>query len=865
MSSRPIRTLAAASALAALCAAPAARAEVEPERPVPGTSFALIENAGQWDTPAVLVGRLGGIRAELLPGAVRLRLAGPGLERAVELRLTLEGGSERCTPRGQSPRPESRSFFTGPDPSRWRACVPSYAQALYEDLRPGVDLRLRESGGRLEWDLLLDPGVDAEALVLVCEGADDVALGAGGELVLETALGPVRMGRPTSWSVGTDGSVRPLPSGYRRIDARRFGFELAGRDEGLALVIDPGIEWATYLGGTKVDVAARVERGPNGRIYLCGATDSANFPAAGGLQSTKAGNRDCFLSILDATGTTLLHSTYFGGSSGEGIYDMDIGPGGEVVVTGWTYSANFPIAPGAFQSVKGTGCEAFVARFDADLTALEHSTFLGDAAGTGSNDWGSAIEVDPSGDWFVCGFTRSPSFPTTPGAYDTIFNGLTDVFVSRLRPAPGGAMSLLWSTLLGGSDHEGVGAVSPPGGGPYALDLELDAAGRPTLTGSTRSGDFPVTPGAYQTALKGPQDGFVTRLLADGSGLAFSTLFGGSFLDASRSIAVDAGGSSTVSGLTWSSDFPTPGGYDTVFGGQFGDYDAFLAILSPAGDTLTYGTYLGGSGTDEAYSQVVDASGVIAVAGLTRSTNFPTKGCAAQTTHGGGLDGFVLQLDPSLAPPKQQLRYSSLVGGTFDDEALDVELGEAGSLLVCGYSASPDFPVTPGAYDTTANGDWDAVVLSLDPLCPAAASIYCTAGVSASGCQAALSAVGVASATASSGFELAAAGVEGAKDGLLFFGTGGRQANPWGNGTSFQCVVPPVKRAGLLAGVGTPGACDGAFQQDLNAHWCPSCPKPGHNPGVGATVQAQLWYRDPLSTSNQTTSLSDALEFPVGP
>jgi hypothetical protein len=142
---------------------------------------------------------------------------------------------------------------------------------------------------------------------------------------------------------------------------------------------------------------------------------------------------------------------------------------------------------------------------------------------------------------------------------------------------------------------------------------------------------------------------------------------------------------------------------------------------------------------------------------------------------------------------------------------------------------------------------------------------YCTAGTSASGCQALLSATGTPSATASSGFTLSASTVEGQKDGLFFFGTNGQQANPWGNGTSYQCVVPPVVRTPTTAGVGTVGLCDGSFALDLNALWCSSCPKPAKNPGAGATVQAQLWYRDPASTSNQTTSLSDAIEFVVQP
>jgi hypothetical protein len=142
---------------------------------------------------------------------------------------------------------------------------------------------------------------------------------------------------------------------------------------------------------------------------------------------------------------------------------------------------------------------------------------------------------------------------------------------------------------------------------------------------------------------------------------------------------------------------------------------------------------------------------------------------------------------------------------------------------------------------------------------------YCTAGISASGCVAAISASGTASASAPSGFVVTASGVEGDNHGLFFFGQNGRQAIPWGNGTSYQCVVPPVHRAGVLPGTGTTGGCDGSFLQDFNAHWCATCPKPNHNPGSGATVQAQLWYRDPLSTSNQTTSLSDAIEFCVAP
>jgi hypothetical protein len=204
--------------------------------------------------------------------------------------------------------------------------------------------------------------------------------------------------------------------------------------------------------------------------------------------------------------------------------------------------------------------------------------------------------------------------------------------------------------------------------------------------------------------------------------------------------------------------------------------------------------------------------------------------------------------------------FVHVAGGFFYSLALRTD----GSIVPWGSDAVGQVTNAPSGVGFTqvAAGEFHALAQS-SSLPPVVA--YCTAGTSASGCMASLSASGAASASASTGFDVIATGVEGAKDGLFFFGSNGRQASPWGNGTSLQCVVTPVKRGGLLTGTGTPGLCDGAFTQDLNARWCATCPRPLHNPGAGAIVQAQLWYRDPFNTSNQTTSLSDAIEFLVAP
>jgi hypothetical protein len=227
-----------------------------------------------------------------------------------------------------------------------------------------------------------------------------------------------------------------------------------------------------------------------------------------------------------------------------------------------------------------------------------------------------------------------------------------------------------------------------------------------------------------------------------------------------------------------------------------------------------------------------------------------TSGQASWTaSFPGVLSEPLLNADDVLVVPTN-------VAGTWQLLPLDPD-GSIGSPLsdTTGAHLAGGPVVGVGGYLLTLGGD--------EIVCYTNASqveAYCTAGTSASGCMALLTATGTASASAPSGFVVSASIVEGQKDGLFFYAQNGRQANPWGNGTSYQCVTPPVNRGGLLVGGGTLGACDGALSQDLNARWCPICPKPAHAPTPGVPLQIQLWYRDPANTSNQTTSLSDALE-----
>jgi hypothetical protein len=396
--------------------------------------------------------------------------------------------------------------------------------------------------------------------------------------------------------------------------------------------------------------------------------------------------------------------------------------------------------------------------------------------------------------------------------------------------------------------------------GPYGAGLPIGGLAACQIAGDLRSA----------TSSTGP--------LADSMGLSTSWNGGDEVFDGTTAVQASYGAleADAHAAFLWG---PMGSCSLTVIGAEsFGLSDDTLTITSPSianGQsgtlrilvTITGGLSTGTAGTaDVELIYRVDAGPTYTM--FRAQSNSASQVPFVTSATGNGLSGF------TLAP-------GSMSGsGEIDTLAIPITFGSSFDLRL-GMMAY----VIPSCIDTTVDADFQAQITGLVLLGPtgqpltdfAVASAsgtaygasgilafvnYCTAGVSASGCAAQLSASGTPSATAPSGFTLSAANVEGAKDGLFYYGWSGRQANPWGNGTSYQCVVPPVKRAGVLAGVGTNGACNGSFSQDVNAFWSTH---PSKSPAAGAVTQAQLWYRDPASTSNQSTSLSDALEVVVQP
>jgi hypothetical protein len=299
----------------------------------------------------------------------------------------------------------------------------------------------------------------------------------------------------------------------------------------------------------------------------------------------------------------LLSSTFLGGSGQDYCNAMSVDPLGNPVMTGYVASSDFPTTPGAYDRSFNGYMDVFVAKLNSSGTDLLWSTYLG-----GSDaDIGYGLALDASGNPVLTGNTHSSDFPTTPGAYDQEHNGDSDVFIAKLDAS---GANLLWSTYLGGTEFD------------LGYALILDHTGKPLVTGSTESSDFPTTPGAYDQSHNGYFDVFVARLDAAGTSLLGSTFLGGKYGDRGRALVREPWGDIVVTGHTYAGGFPaTSGAYDQSHNGG---YDVFVAELSPLGPSLVWSTFLGGGDDDYGTDLSLDSSGNVVVTGYTGSTDFPT-------------------------------------------------------------------------------------------------------------------------------------------------------------------------------------------------------------------------------------------------
>ncbi len=499
---------------------------------------------------------------------------------------------------------------------------------------------------------------------------------------------------------GLDLEVSGSPAGWHwRLVAR----EGVLRDTSAIRLEVQGADDLSLEGG---GLRARTALG-NVSIPLLQLVDDAGVPVeppGGGPQVAADGVESPFTPVAtraapSAATSQLRYSTLLGGNNYDGATDVAVDGAGQAYVTGWTYSADFPTSAGVYDAVLSGGYDLFVSALNADGTALVYSTFVG---GNGWDD-STGIALDGAGRAYITGYTDSPDFPTTTGAYDRSLQGDNDAFVTVLNATGTG---LVYSTLFGGSRWDD------------GMDIALDAAGRACIVGETSSDNLPTTAGAYATSDSGANDVYVSVFDPSGSALVYCTYLGGSGWDDAMGIAVDADGQAYVTGYSESADFPTtPGAFGLALRGTT---DAFVTALNASGSALLYSTYLGGAGSEEANGIAVDALGQAHVTGMTSSADLPTTAGVLDSALSGGTDAFVAALNAQ----GSELVCSTYLGGGSNESAARIALEQDGRLCITGYTESAGFPTTAGAYDTALAGGDDAFVSVLNPT--ATALLYST-------------------------------------------------------------------------------------------------------------------------------------------
>jgi hypothetical protein len=660
-------------------------------------------NQGQTDPRVQFLSRGPGYSLFLAPGEVMLSLRGQksaasfaGQNGKLEtpaadiLRMKLVGSSERSAVSGSNPLPGVVSYFIGNDPKKWHAGIKTFGKVTYTGIYPGVDLVLYGNQSQLEYDFVIAPGADASRIAWQIDGAG-AALDAEGGLVLTTPNGqdgPARFKQPVVYQLDGDRKI-PIDGHFVRA-GNQVRFKLGSYDHSKQLIIDPVLSYASYLGG----------------------------------------------SLLDNIGNTV-------NGDGNASQALAIDSEGSAYVTGYTYSANFPLKD-PYQATPPAKKDsrfawAFVTKFSADGKSLAYSTYLGGS----DNDLGYAIAVDSAGSAYITGLTSSPDFPVTGGSYQTICGGdwtVNNGEFTRIASCPGyesayvtklspDGTSLAYSTFLSGYQ------------GSIGNAIAVDGIGRAYVTGYTHENcaappaqpsfcPFPTTSGAIisgsATGGSTPDYIFVSVFDPTGADLLYSTLYGdlngigtnanlGSGSTYATGIAVDGNDNFYVGGYTQAGALATTAGVLQPTSGPLANngrsllsvrgYVAKFSALTSGGSSLAYGTYLGGHTgylDDNPTGIAVDAEGNVYIAGQTNSPDFPITAGAFQTTCGGVPGGncataFVSKLNPSASA----LVWSSYLGNTaaLDGNATGnlgpVAIDKHGDVYVVGKSAGIFYFVNP--------------------------------------------------------------------------------------------------------------------------------------------------------------------------
>ncbi len=628
-------------------------------------------------------------KAKLAPKNRGIKRDSLSFEKETFLHLRLLGSNQKAFCEGVEPLPGKSNYLIGNDPSQWRTNVSQYGKVKFKDVYHGIDMVYYGHQGKLEYDFVVQPGIDPKIIQLSYDGTKSARV-VHGDLILKVDHGEVAFKSPVIYQM-KDGQRQLVQGRYAMTGKHRVGFEVQNYDTTRPLVIDPALDYSTFLEGNNQDIANAIVVDNSGNAYITGSSQSPNFPLVSSYQGF-AGTQNAFITKLNAAGSALIYSTFLGGNGTDSAQGITVDGSGNVYLAGFTNSGNFPTV-NSYQVSRLGLQNVFVSKLNPSGNALIYSTYLG-----GSNmDWGQGIALDSSGCVYVTGYTQSSNFPYAGSGFQSALVGAQSAFVTKLSAT---GNSLVYSTYLGGTT---------PSDYTYCYGIALDTANDAYIVGATQDPNgFPTTAGAIQTLSNGGYDGFFTQLNPTGTALLYSTYLGGSGTDDLYAVAVDGAGNAYVAGDSYSGNFPTTNAYQATLKGT---ENAVIAKFN-SGNTLVYSTYIGGGVNDCALGIAADSTGSAYITGRTDSVfpNFPASPWAFQTTLAGNPNAFVSKFDSSGA-----LVYSSYLGGSGADTGNGIAVDGNGSMYIAGKTSSSSFPTVSGSYDTVfISGNTHAFVTKFD-------------------------------------------------------------------------------------------------------------------------------------------------------
>ena len=667
-------------------------------------------------------------------------------KRITPVRLHLVGANSKFRITGSDPLQGKVNYFIGNDPKKWRTDVPTYARVRYAEVYPGVDLVFYGNQRQLEYDFVIAPGADPNSIRFNLQGAQKLHIDSKGDLILSIPGGAVALQKPLVYQV-VNGERREIAGSYVLTKDHQVGFSVAAYDRRESLILDPVLNYSTYLGGTGTDQGLGIAVDAAGNAFIAGITFSTDFPTTANAQNkgplASNARGAVFVTEMNPTGTAQIYSTYLAGSTGESARAIALDPSGKIYITGQTASIDFPTTSNALkQSPNPTNTfgTSFIAKLDPTLSgaaSLVYSSYLGGNGG----DFGLGIAADANGNVYVTGLTgASPgtgpaNFPVL-NAFQATPNDATDGngFLARIDTTKSGTNSLIYSTYLGGT---GINAVNV-GFADSGLGVAADTLNNAYIVGATASNDFPTTavnafqPNAPLAITNGKSSTvFISRIDTTKSGsasLVYSSYLGGEVSDFGKAIALGPNNVAYVTGSTSSLAFPTfPAGAFQTTGSTASVAFVSLVDTGKVGSlSLQYSTYLGGRSGDTGNAIAADAQGNAYVAGATASSDFPVTAGALQSTYpGAASDGFVSKLNPQ-GNGKADLVYSTYFGGSGGSgssldqiHAIALDTANPPNAFVTGETFSAPapggkFPVFPaGAFQPTKKGTSDAFIAKL--------------------------------------------------------------------------------------------------------------------------------------------------------